>query len=502
MAPGVTDPKFPFGHPSLNCSPDGPLPFRPAPRQRSEASFSQVGLGVHYGHENLPAAGVASGRAHKQSQPKQDKKGTQKSDPLMLCMDEAEAGGHRVHVLGGRRVNPACLQNAAGAPAHATSHIIEINQANQAKEKVNIPAKYAAVLGIKKENNAKALAMESVAKSMTIDMISKKKRPQKQEEKRRNIIQNIGTEEVKEKPQRRIGYKHNLMTTQANWNNPQNATNSTEPPRDRSDGRANSSKILSSCYGEPVYNICGAEDMSKAATKEYVKSEVPPSERLLKENNRSMLRRFEFEAPTSRCQRLMESTGMWGCLNHSLRRTWEPPEQKMSLPPGTPGWMLSLRHDAGAEMAEVSDSGRSFGGDYAEYLEYTKSPNQNYSNPDYLRSPTSSELGSPQRLRPVPESPGGQDMRLDYAEQESSRPRMEKSASVPSGKPNGAGGALLSRASSTAGASHPSGRQSVGTPARRRSSENGSVKGTWPAGSPMSARMSGSDSPAKPSWRI
>lgn len=260
--------------------------------------------------------------------------------------------------------------------------------------------------------------------------------------------------------------------------------------------------------------------MSKAATKEYVKSEVPPSERLLKENNRSMLRRFEFEAPTSRCQRLMESTGMWGCLNHSLRRNWEPPEQKMSLPPGTPGWMLSLRHDAGGSDV----GGESFGGDYAESPgnEYTTS-NQKYFNPGYLRSPTSSELGSPQRLRPapgveglrpVPESAGVDDMRFDYADQESWRPQMEKSASVPTGKSNGTGGAVLSRASSSAGASLPAGRQSVGTPAKdtlyqrlakRRSmgSENGSARGSpWPAGSPMSARMSGSDSPGKQSWKM
>merc|ERR1719390_547728 len=38
---------------------------------------------------------------------------------------------------------------------------------------------------------------------------------------------------------------------------------------------------------------------------------------------------------------MMESTGMWGCLNWTTRRQYEPPEVAISAPPSTSTWLES-----------------------------------------------------------------------------------------------------------------------------------------------------------------
>lgn len=163
--------------------------------------------------------------------------------------------------------------------------------------------------------------------------------------KERDVVQHIGDDTAPEKQHRRVGYKYSAWTPNFTINEcAENGFSSKVPVKSEIP-----SKLMVSNDGERTYTICGAEDMRKPATRNFVKSELPASARLHRHNERTdttcQLEFQDLKVDEPRCDRLRESTGMWGCLNYSSRRQWEPPEVARPLPPRTPAWMLNLRHE-------------------------------------------------------------------------------------------------------------------------------------------------------------
>jgi hypothetical protein len=400
-------------------------------------------------------------------------------------MDEACNQDYTIHTLDGLRTNPAKAfkGNAAGAPGRMTAHLIE---QGLSKEKDQIPERFRSVLG---EKNAQ-LKMDNAPK-MTIEMIPKKKIVHKDKlyHSKRNVIQHTGEEaSAPLRTARRTGYNKNITAEHFTVNECAELGYSSKFPV-----APTTVKTIRTIHGEDSYQICGAEDMRKAATNGCVKSDVLPSARLLDHNNRTELFPFERKDPAEivqRPNRLLESTGMWGCLNYSDRRKWEPPEEKLDIPPGTPGWVLNLRHEPDPTL-EVHDSRRhSVSSDYKNALGVTSPYRQDPATP--------SDSEARPATRPEQMSPNDSEVYFATvdagpADISAVKRKLQRSASAPTsrastrtgdsrsgsrgGSRGGGGSRRLSRASSASSVSYR-----TGTPARRASSK-------------------GSESPMRPAWR-
>lgn len=435
-------------------TPGGPLPFSPPRRARSERSFSEP----QYDNVAMPPAGVTSNKVHKHHAKEVTAQSIalRASDPLLLCMDEAlpnrqvphpasSLRGYSAMGLDGRRVDPAAINVAAGAPRHLTAHIINSEE---------VPEKFNAQ-GAKVDDGGRV-------PRMTIEFVPHKKLfdPPK-----RDIIQH-GGDRPPSKTMRRMGYGHNysqLLTH--DWNECGEKGYSPKVPlrsKSMTDlSRKNpmmKSQMFTSCKGQKRYNVCGIEDLREPATRNFIKSDVPPSARLVRENNRNELSGWEFKTVTPRVDPMMESTGMWGCLNWTTRRQYEPPEVAISAPPSTSTWLESHYTD-----------------DLSHYTD---------------------DLGT---SRPDPPPPTGSEIDFQSIEAAEQRPRrMKRSSSVPT---------MTSRSSTVTGGesrgdSRGSRASSVSSASRSRQRNVGPPGATPAARRSSSTTSRGFDSPARPRWQI
>jgi len=350
--------------------------------------------------------------------------------------------------IDGRRMDPAGMQHAAGAPRYMTAHMMNAEE---------VPEKF---------QGGKKLSEATRNVRMTIEMVPHKKIFDQPE---RNVISHHnGVPATPLKPQRRQGYQVRATDRTFTWNECGETGFSPKfPVRTGAKGDfqyKSDAKTHTSCKGEKLYNICGTEDLRPTGTSDFIKSEVPPSARHVYENNRKELCNFEFNAITPRVDPMLESTAMWGCLNWAGRRQYEPPEEALgympsNVPPSTMDSQMS------------------------EYEYYTDS------RPD----------------GPPPATGDTESEFVDYGSEAILPQRqLKRSASVPSSsrKSTITGGSTpgsrLSRASSTSSLARSRAQRAGSTPAARWTGSRASRPGT-------PARFSTgriSDSPARPGCRI
>jgi len=317
------------GQPWAAETPGGALPFSQSQRARSESSFTEL----RCNNLGAPAAGVSSSRSHHHYSKECTAFGQAQrdSDATFLHMDEARkvnlyrpASRDATSRFDGRRMDPAVADTPAGAPCYMTAHL-----GNGPGSSEELPAHVLA----ESKTDAKGCLVDSgfhVSK-MNIEHVPHKKLF---DPPARDVIRHVGDPSDPSRAARRQGYDITASKMTFTWNecgeqgfSPKVPVRSMTEPVHRTLSMTKAPRMYTSCRGEKQYQICGNEDLREAATSNFVKSDVLPSARHVFENNRNELNGFEFKDITPRVAPKADSTGMWGCLNWSTQRQWEPPEQ-------------------------------------------------------------------------------------------------------------------------------------------------------------------------------
>lgn len=297
-------------------TPGGPLPFTPAPRCRSESSFSDFA----YDNHRCPPAGVASARLKKHKSKQCVNKG-QGTIGGALAMDERQAMGAAKERLDGPRRDPATHAKAAGARSEKLTLLLNHDHESDWKDMKS---------GDKAPRRAQGFILDVPKKGKAICTPVGCQNP---------LLQ-PGVS-PKERYHRRIGYEHGTARQTWTWNEckevpwtPDQSLMNMKRAGDGKSAEPGCVKVHTSSKGEKKYNVCGVEDMLPAGTCRFIKSDAPPTSRHIYENDRRELQGFErgeFKARGGD-NRIDSSGDTWYCLTNNPRPEYPHLTPSMSSP--------------------------------------------------------------------------------------------------------------------------------------------------------------------------
>lgn len=274
----------------LRETPEGALPFRPCPRTRSEASYSEP----HYDLSNDPPAGVPSARLnhhHAKDCAKQMALISQVEDIIRMTPEqERNAQSERLEC---RRVDPSSMARSAGDLSKLTKIKVTL-LANEMEDEVNKRKKMPGfILDVPRKAPAACNDLQACGNPLA------------------------PAEEARERQCKRQGYKHQASTW--TWNECLEKGDVKYDPIHCLEGMSPLKiKMHTSVKGEKRYNVCGIQDMLPAATEKFTKGDAPPSARHIYENDKKYLAGFERgcrpKGGQGLCEFLGESPETWGCL--------------------------------------------------------------------------------------------------------------------------------------------------------------------------------------------
>jgi len=300
--------------PFLRETPEGNLPFKPWPRTRSEASFSEF----HYDNSKSPPAGVPSARLnhHHSKDCSKDTSHSSQVEKVIRMTPEQELRC-KGEYLDGPRIDPSQIPTAAGDLSRNTKIKVCL-LANQmegmsptvvANTPEGKPDKQKKISGFILDVSRKAPAACSGLQDQYKDPLNP-------------------SEEQFERRCKRLGYK--IAETDWTWNECQEKSgdlaefmNQHDPNRVLKGLTPFEIKMHASVKGEKKYNVCGVQDMLPAATEKFTKGDAPPSARHIYENDKRDLQGFERgcrpKGAGGAIEFLGESPEMWGVLGAGER---------------------------------------------------------------------------------------------------------------------------------------------------------------------------------------
>lgn len=304
--------------------------FKPPPRARSEASFSEF----HYDNTDHPAAGVRSARLleHKAKKCSHGLRLYKDQVHEMIKMTPEQEYNAQFERLDGPRLDPAKVAGMAG------------NMSSQTKNQVTMLGHFEDYNATAKKCTAQARGINvKRARGFILDI--SRKSPAACAPPSRSTDPLRPQEQKFNRQLKRFGY----ITSGSNWT--WNESHRTGENNDITQCEVlgglspTKRKVWQSVKGERKYNLCGAQDMIPAATKPYTNADGPPSQRHMLENDKKLLHGFERGVRTKGAPQEMkieymgESPEMWNCMSGQERPldTW----RLMSARGGQHNWMKS-----------------------------------------------------------------------------------------------------------------------------------------------------------------
>jgi len=279
----------------------GALPFRPPPRTRSEASFSEF----RYDNTSHPPAGVDSARLlhHHSKDCSQDTAHISQAQAVMRMTPEQEFNC-QFDCLDGPRMDPARCGAAGNLSRNTKIKVTLLAQHGQGNDCKQTPP------GVK----------HRPIPGYILDVARKSPASCKPPRSCNDPLKPV--EEQFNRSAKRFGYPNAAATwTWAECNEvggSPHIVNMHDPNVVLKGLSPCKIKMHRSAKGEKRYNVCGVEDMLPAGQEKFVKGDAPPSARHLYENDKNHLAGFERGVPP-KCgggpEFLAQSPGMWNCMS-------------------------------------------------------------------------------------------------------------------------------------------------------------------------------------------
>jgi len=373
--------------------------FKPPPRARSEASFSEF----HYDNSDHPAAGVGSSRLWHDKAKNCNTTLYNSQVSQVIRMTPEQEYNCQFERLDGPRLDPSKMPGGGAGDMSTRTKVKVTLLANHDSSRAD------------KANEARPEAQRGEvkrARGFILDNPSKSKAACAPPPCSTNPLR--PPEEKFNRQLKRNGY--NLQESRWTWNESHEVTGQDPEFVKAHDHtvvlaglKKLERKLYTSVKGEKKYNICGAQDMIPAGTRQHATADCPPTQRHIYENDKKSLQGFERGARPkgvpveSKIEYMGESPEMWNCMSGQERPLdkW----RSMSARGGQTNWMDSAQqyymgNEIGRYPPQSARGPQSPGGSCATYDQYQGDMRSKGNRRSVLSSPSEAGYG----YRPPPDN--------------------------------------------------------------------------------------------------